>query len=60
MRKVENNDGRFHVVDSDGTSVAYGMTEDEACCWLDGWAHAQGGDGYIRQAINTPDREPSG
>ena len=52
MRKIERDDGSFDITDEDGDRLGMSMTEDAACSWLDGWAFAQGGDGWIRQTIN--------
>ena len=44
---VDVGDGLFRI-EFDGFGVAYDLTEAEAEAWIDGWAYAQGGDGWLR------------
>ena len=48
---VPDEAGTFRIEIAD-MGIAFGLTDAEAEAWVDGWAFAQGGDGWIRQTAH--------
>ncbi len=48
MRAKERSRGVFDVFDEDGDTIVSNTSEDYAEGFINGWRHAQGGDGYWR------------